>query len=274
MAGASSGHNGVGRKCGPGRSRADPLARRAATPPAPRGESPHTVPIVASRSPDRKIRRGPGGPAVMLARRPAPGNLPKIRAILPCRTMRGDSLILASPPERSTIMEGSAERYDACFVREPDGSRDPTPIVPGRADHGTGRGQRPPSRTALRPGTRHRRNGTARVASGGCAGWRTSPRQADDAANRRGPQWAADHRAIVEPQAHADPELKSARRYANLSAAELRQALIDKDSSQDELLSERTLRDTLNRKNYRLKRLQKGKPLNQEKPVLFGNLML
>ncbi|MGE5755387.1 MAG: ISAzo13-like element transposase-related protein, partial [Planctomycetaceae bacterium] len=59
---------------------------------------------------------------------------------------------------------------------------------------------------------------------------------------------------MVEPQAHTDPELKPARRYANLSAAEVRQALIDKGSSEDELPSERTLRDILNRKNYRLKR--------------------
>ncbi|HMB03873.1 MAG TPA: hypothetical protein VKP69_09070, partial [Isosphaeraceae bacterium] len=79
---------------------------------------------------------------------------------------------------------------------------------------------------------------------------------------------------MVEPQAHADPELKSARRYANLSAAELRQALIDKGSSEDELPSERTLRDILNRKNYRLKRLQKRKPLKKpaETDAIFAHL--
>src|SRR5512142_3228791 len=41
------------------------------------------------------------------------------------------------------------------------------------------------------------------------------------------PQLAADIRAIVEPHTHADPELRSSRRYTNLSAAEVRQALID-----------------------------------------------
>ena len=38
------------------------------------------------------------------------------------------------------------------------------------------------------------------------------------------PQLAADMRAIVAPQTHADPELKSSRRSTNLSAAEVRQA--------------------------------------------------
>src|SRR5512135_1234594 len=45
---------------------------------------------------------------------------------------------------------------------------------------------------------------------------------------QKDPQLAAHIRAIVEPHTHADPELKSARRYTNLSAAEVRQALIDK----------------------------------------------
>jgi hypothetical protein len=43
----------------------------------------------------------------------------------------------------------------------------------------------------------------------------------------RHPQLAADIRAIVEPKTQADPELKSSRRYTNLSAAEVRQALIE-----------------------------------------------
>src|SRR3954467_2265385 len=42
------------------------------------------------------------------------------------------------------------------------------------------------------------------------------------------PSLAADIRAIVEPHAYADPELQSPRRYTNLSAAEVREALIEK----------------------------------------------
>jgi hypothetical protein len=39
------------------------------------------------------------------------------------------------------------------------------------------------------------------------------------------PQRAADIRALVEPHTQADPELKSTRRYTNLSAAEVLTAL-------------------------------------------------
>ena len=88
------------------------------------------------------------------------------------------------------------------------------------------------------------------------------------------PQLAADIRAIVEPHTYADPELKSSRRYTNLSAAEVRQALIDTGHSDEELPSERTMRDILNRMNYRLKRIQKGKPLKKTKETdaIFANV--
>jgi hypothetical protein len=82
---------------------------------------------------------------------------------------------------------------------------------------------------------------------------------------QKDPQLAADLRAIVEPDTYADPELKSARRYTNLSAAEVRDALIKKGYPKEALPSERTLRDILNRMNYRLKRIQKGKPLRKTK---------
>ena len=88
------------------------------------------------------------------------------------------------------------------------------------------------------------------------------------------PQLAADIRAIVEPHTYADPELKSARRYTNLSAAEVRDALIATGHRNEELPSERTLRDILNRMNYRLKRIQKGKPLKKTKETdaIFANV--
>jgi Rhodopirellula transposase DDE domain len=91
---------------------------------------------------------------------------------------------------------------------------------------------------------------------------------------QKAPQLAADIRAIVEPHAYADPELKSARRYINLSAAEVRQALIDRGYPLEKLPSERTLRDILNRMNYRLKRIQKGQPLKktEETDAIFANV--
>jgi Rhodopirellula transposase DDE domain len=88
------------------------------------------------------------------------------------------------------------------------------------------------------------------------------------------PQLAADIRAIVEPHTYADPELKSARRYSNLSAAEALEALITKGYSEGGLPSERTMRDILNRMNYRLKRIQKGKPLKKapQTDAIFANV--
>ncbi len=90
----------------------------------------------------------------------------------------------------------------------------------------------------------------------------------------RDPQLAADIRAIVEPHTYADPELKSSRRYSNLSAAEVRDALIQKGYPKEELPRERTMRDILNRMNYRLKRIQKGKPLKKTKETdaIFANV--
>ena len=90
----------------------------------------------------------------------------------------------------------------------------------------------------------------------------------------KNPQLAADIRAIVEPHTYADPQLKSSRRYTNLSAGEVREALIAHGRSPEELPSERTLRDILNRMNYRLKRIQKGKPLKktEETDAIFTNV--
>ena len=90
----------------------------------------------------------------------------------------------------------------------------------------------------------------------------------------KNPQLAEDIRAIVEPHTQADPELKSSRRYTNLSAAEVRTALIARGYPQAELPGERTMRDILNRMNYRLKRLQKGKPLKktEQTDAIFANV--
>jgi DDE family transposase len=91
---------------------------------------------------------------------------------------------------------------------------------------------------------------------------------------QKDPQLAADIRAIVEPHTYADPELKSARRYTNLSAAEVRDALLTKGYPAEALPSERAMRDILNRMNYRLKRIQKGKPLKktEETDAIFANV--
>jgi hypothetical protein len=89
------------------------------------------------------------------------------------------------------------------------------------------------------------------------------------------PQLAADIRALVEPCTLADPELQSERRYTNLSAREVRHALKEhKGYTDDRLPSERTLRDILNRMGYRLRRVQKAKPLKKlpETDAVFANV--
>ena len=88
------------------------------------------------------------------------------------------------------------------------------------------------------------------------------------------PQLAVDVRLIVEPHTHSDPELKTARQYTNLSAAEVREALRVKGYDESQLPCERTIRNLLNRMSYRLKRIQKGKPLKRTKDTdaIFENL--
>lgn len=89
------------------------------------------------------------------------------------------------------------------------------------------------------------------------------------------PQLAADIRDLAEPRTQADPELKSDRRYTNLSAREVRERLrTEKGYAVADLPGERTMRDILNRMGYRLKRIQKGKPLKKtpQTDAIFGNV--
>ena len=90
-------------------------------------------------------------------------------------------------------------------------------------------------------GMRELREGAViqRAAGGGRPSW-----------EQRNPQLAADIREIVEPKTQTDPELKTSRRYTNLSAAEVRKALIEeKGYREEDVPAERTLRDILNRMN-------------------------
>src|SRR5262245_4078856 len=89
------------------------------------------------------------------------------------------------------------------------------------------------------------------------------------------PQLAQDIRELAEPHTHADPELKSTRRYANLSAEEMLTLLqTQKGYTKEALPRVRTMRDILNRLGYRLKRIQKAKPLKKTKQTdaIFANV--
>lgn len=94
-------------------------------------------------------------------------------------------------------------------------------------------------------------------------------------AEDKDPQLASDIREIVEPHSQADPEMKSTRCYTNMTAAEVRKALIDqKNYASEDLPAERTFRDILNRVNYRLNPIRKSKPLKKtaDTDAIFENI--
>jgi hypothetical protein len=95
-------------------------------------------------------------------------------------------------------------------------------------------------------------------------------RRAED----KDPRLAADIRAICEPHSYADPSLKSSRRYTNLSAAEVIEFLIARGHAEADLPAERTMRAILNRMNFRLKRIRKGRPLKkvEQTDAIFANV--
>jgi len=89
------------------------------------------------------------------------------------------------------------------------------------------------------------------------------------------PKLAQDIRELVEPHAMADPKLKNAFAYTRLTAKALRQALITQKGYYDaDLPSDRTLQQVLNRLGYRLRRIQKTKPLKKLKQTgaIFANV--
>ncbi len=88
------------------------------------------------------------------------------------------------------------------------------------------------------------------------------------------PRLAADIRELVEPRTHADPELKTDRRYTDLAAREVLDRLHAKGHAEADLPSERTMRDILNRMGYRLARVRKARPLKKTAATdaIFANV--
>src|SRR4051794_31013758 len=191
---------------------------------------------------------------------------PKNRAILSSPMMRASwSVGHRLTSGRTTVMADAVEQYDALirsgarrltrYQRRSFQAEVATALCGGnarQAEYRFGWG-----RETVEKGL-HEQNHSVRCLENFAARGRRRSEEKD-------PRLAADIRAIVEPHTYADPELKSARRYTNLSAAEVREALITKGYSEEALPSERTMRDILNRMSYRLKRIQKGKPLKKTK---------
>ena len=159
--------------------------------------------------------------------RPADGNLPELSyPALPNDARSLGRSITVSPPGRATVMDDSVEHYDALirsgarrltgYQRRLFQAEVATELCGGNARQaerrfGWGRDTVEKGLHELHHGVRCLENFAARG------------RQRSE---EKDPQLAADIRAIVEPHTYADPELKSSRRYTNLSAAEVREALI------------------------------------------------
>ena len=89
------------------------------------------------------------------------------------------------------------------------------------------------------------------------------------------PQLVDDIRAITDPKSQADPNFQTPFAYTRITAKAVRQALIDeKGYTDDELPCENTIGNILNRLGYRLKRIQKTKPLKKipETDAIFENV--
>lgn len=73
-----------------------------------------------------------------------------------------------------------------------------------------------------------------------------------------------DIRDIAEPDAQTDPDFKNSLLYLKITARSVRNALIgEKGYKNEELPSENTIGNMLNRMGYTLKRVQKAKPVKK-----------
>jgi len=89
------------------------------------------------------------------------------------------------------------------------------------------------------------------------------------------PQLAEDMRSLAEPHSQVDPKFQSPFRYTRMTAKAMRQALIDKKRWKDgQLPCENTIGNILNRLGYRLRRVQKAKPVKRVRATeaIFDNV--
>ncbi len=80
---------------------------------------------------------------------------------------------------------------------------------------------------------------------------------------------------LAEPESQIDPKFQSDFKYTRLTARAMREALITKKGWHDKNLpSEKTIGNIMNRVDYRLRRVQKAKPIKKikETDAIFNNL--
>ena len=144
---------------------------------------------------------------------------PRIRLFFPVESCEIMACSIVASPGRIVRMDTATEPLDALLrsgARRLTGY--PTPRCSRPRWPRNSATAAPAGRTTLRLGTR---DGRARD----CTRLSSGMRCLEDFAARgrrrsedKDPRLAADIRAIVEPHSYADPELKSSRRYTNLSA--------------------------------------------------------
>jgi hypothetical protein len=78
------------------------------------------------------------------------------------------------------------------------------------------------------------------------------------------PELERDIRALADPESQVDPKFQSPFVYTRITAKGLRTALIEqKGWTEEELPCEKTMGNLLNRLGYRLRRVQKAKPVKR-----------
>ena len=81
--------------------------------------------------------------------------------------------------------------------------------------------------------------------------------------------------ALAEPESQIDPKFQTTFKYTRITAKAMREALMTKKGWQhEELPCEKTISNILNRLGFRLRRVQKAKPLKKvsETDAIFDNL--
>ena len=89
------------------------------------------------------------------------------------------------------------------------------------------------------------------------------------------PRLEQDIRALAEPESQVDPKFQSPFNYTRITAKAMRKALIEKKGWNDkDLPCENTIGSILNRLGYRLRRVQKARPVKRipETDAIFNNV--
>jgi hypothetical protein len=91
----------------------------------------------------------------------------------------------------------------------------------------------------------------------------------------KSPELEADIRALADPESQADPKFRSPFLYTRMTAKAMRRALVDQKGWTDEGLPHvNTIGEILNRLGYKLRRVQKTKPLKKvpQTDAIFDNV--